>query len=334
MTFSSIVGHRNQIEILKKAISNDRVSHAYLFLGPEGIGKKRTALAFAKALNCRSFKSDSCSNCLNCKKIEAKNHPDVEIIEYGSKFIKIDAIRKMQKRLQYKPLEGRYKILIIDRAELINVSAANALLKTLEEPPDKSIIILISSNVNSLLPTLISRCQKLTFSFLQKKEVGHVLKKQNLEDGIGIDFLLSFAQGSIGRALSFDTEWMNIERKKFLEDTFSVVQGDMEKAFQMTEEICTNENLMNYLETLKIWLRDLLVYKYCHDDARIINADLKDSIKRAGYSLSHARILSMFQVVNECSRNILRNANKRLALEVMFMKLENPEATETVEGLQ
>jgi DNA polymerase-3 subunit delta' len=334
MSFSSIVGHRNQIEILKKVILNDRVSHAYLFLGPEGVGKKQIAFAFAKALNCRSFKSDSCNSCLSCKKTDSKNHPDVDIIDHGNKFIKIDSIREMQRKLQYKPLEGRFKISIIDRAELINISAANALLKTLEEPPDQSIIILIASNVNNLLPTLNSRCQKLTFSFLQKDEVTRLIKKQNLEDEIGTDFLVTFAQGSIGKALSFESEWINTERKKFLNDTFSVVQGDMEKAFQMTEEIYLNENLMNYLDILKIWFRDILVYKYCNDDTRIINTDLIDSIKRSDHYLSHARLLSMFQVVTDCSRNILRNANKRLTLEAMFMKLGNPEPPETLVGLQ
>jgi DNA polymerase-3 subunit delta' len=155
-----------------------------------------------------------------------------------------------------------------------------------------------------------------------------------LEDEIGTDFLVTFAQGSIGKALSFEPEWINTERKKFLNDTFSVVQGDMEKAFQMTEEIYLNENLMNYLDILKIWFRDILVYKYCNDDARIINTDLIDSIKRSDHYLSHARLLSMFQAVTDCSRNILRNANKRLTLEVMFMKLGNPEPPETLAGLQ
>ena len=327
MSFSSIVGHHNQIAILKKVILNDRISHAYLFLGPEGVGKKQVAFAFAKALNCRSFKSDSCNSCLNCKKTDAKNHPDVDVIDHEGKFIKIDSIREMQRRLQFKPLEGRFKVSIIDRAELINVSAANALLKTLEEPPDQSIIILIASNVNSLLPTLNSRCQKLIFSFLKKDAVTQIIKQQALEDRIDTDFLVSFAQGSIGKALSFEPELVNTVRKKFLDDTFSVVQGDMEKAFQMTEKIYMNDNLMNYLDILKVWFRDLLVYKYCNDDARIINTDLIDSIQRANHYLSHAKLLFMFQVVTDCSRNILRNANKRLALEVMFMKLANAEST-------
>jgi DNA polymerase-3 subunit delta' len=328
MSFSSIVGHRIQQEILKKAIVNERVSHAYLFIGPEGIGKKYTALAFARALNCNSFRNDACNSCLNCRKIEARNHPDVDIIEHDNNIIKIDSIREIQKKLQYKPLEGKFKISIIDSAELINVAAANALLKTLEEPPDKSILILISSNAHNLLPTLMSRCQKLTFTFLKKEELTRLLKRQDLNDVTNNDFLVSFGQGSIGRALSANTEWMNHEREKFFTEIMSVVKGDMEKAFQLTEEICGDDNLLNYLELLKIWFRDLLVYKYCNDAERMINSDLIDSIKTNTNHLSHERVMVMFQTVNECATHIGRNANKRLALEVMFMRLESSKASE------
>ncbi|MFQ5900410.1 MAG: DNA polymerase III subunit delta' [Thermodesulfobacteriota bacterium] len=320
MSFTSITGHHNQVEVLSKAILNNRVSHSYLFIGPEGVGKKLTAISFAKTLNCKGTRGDFCDECISCKKINGLTHPDVEIIEPEGRFIKIERIRELQKRLQYKSLEGRFKVSILDGVEKMNPAASNALLKTLEEPPQDSILILISSQGSSLLPTLVSRCQRFTFHPLKGDDMIHLIKKNGVEDEIA-SLLVSFGQGSIGRALSINREWLLKERKVFLEMIKDVIRGDMETAFQLTEDIYKDDALMDYLEVLKIWIRDILVYKHTKDKESIVNTDLLYILKKENESLSCERLQHIFHGVNECQGDILKNANKRLALEVMFMRL-------------
>src|SRR5262247_938488 len=148
MGFDDVIGQQKQLATLRAALTNGRLHHAYLFLGPEGVGKHLIALALAKAIHCGELKDDYCGGCINCRRIDGGNHPDVRVIEplAGKKEISIQQIRELQRELNYRSFTGKRKIAIIDPATALNLSSQNALLKTLEEPPEDSLIILIAVN--------------------------------------------------------------------------------------------------------------------------------------------------------------------------------------------
>jgi len=207
MALKDIIGQDRPVNILKGCIAKERIPHALLFAGDEGIGKRLTAINFAKALNClgvtgevlqepdnflfdvpgtehdgaeQKTETDACDKCPSCKKIASGNHPDIFIIgpEGDGGQITVQAIRQLEESLSYKPFEGRWKIAIIDDADRLNQSAANAFLQTLEEPSAQSILILISSRPDLLLPTIRSRCQMISFSPLPVDTMGRLLKEK------------------------------------------------------------------------------------------------------------------------------------------------------------
>ncbi|MGN6731308.1 MAG: ATP-binding protein, partial [Candidatus Binatia bacterium] len=160
MSFAEIIGHTKQLAILRSALSAARLHHAYLFIGPDGIGKRTAAVAVAKAIHCEENTDDFCGICANCARISDGNHPDVRVIQplLDKKEISIQQIREIERQLSFRSFSGRHKIAVIDPATLMNLSAQNALLKTLEEPPADSVIVLIAPNSGGLLPTVRSRC--------------------------------------------------------------------------------------------------------------------------------------------------------------------------------
>ncbi len=189
--FKDILGQDLAVKILKSSLASGRISHAYLFYGQEGVGKRMTAIAFAQSLNCQTtvvggqwlvnsephptFFKDACGECISCRKIGEGNHPDVEYVTSPGRQIKIDQIRELKKRAYLKPMEATRKVYIIDDAGQMTREASNSLLKTLEEPPGFVVLILITSNINQLLPTIRSRCQLLYFHSLPREIVRRIL---------------------------------------------------------------------------------------------------------------------------------------------------------------
>jgi len=178
MSFSSIYGQEGPIAVLRGAIGKNRVPHAFLFYGAEGIGKRTTALVFAKALNCEKGGADSCDGCTSCRKIDSGNHPDILIIEPEGQFIKVADIKGLQERMRFRPLEGARRVVIIDDAERMNITSANSLLKTLEEPSPTNVFVLVSSRPHLLPLTIPSRCHRLRFNPVQRDVIAAFLEKE------------------------------------------------------------------------------------------------------------------------------------------------------------
>ncbi|MBI4125206.1 MAG: DNA polymerase III subunit delta' [Deltaproteobacteria bacterium] len=201
--WSKILGHDKQVAQLKKVLSGGQIPHAFLFCGPEGIGKRKTAVGLAQALNCEARTGIPCEDCLACQKIEKNIHPDCLLIEPEGKAIKIDTLREMKQKACLHPLEGRSKVFLIDPAEAMTTAGANALLKILEEPPAETFFILITSKASLLLPTIRSRCRRLDFQPLS----GEILQKILSAAGFAkteADLRTALSQGSAARALSWD----------------------------------------------------------------------------------------------------------------------------------
>ena len=190
MSFTDIIGQKKPLALLRSALVNDRLPHAYLFLGPDGVGKHTMALAMARAIHCDKSKGDFCGQCLNCSRITGGNHPDVRVVEPspGKKEISIQQIRELERELNYRSFTGNAKIAIVDPATLMNSSSQNALLKTLEEPPKDCLIVLIAAHAGGLLPTLRSRCVRITFAPLARAEVAVFLQSRPGTNGADAQF--------------------------------------------------------------------------------------------------------------------------------------------------
>ena len=185
MTFDQILGHARQKEILSRSLASGRLAHAYLFSGPDGVGKRLMALALARAIVCHEQRG--CGDCQACRKIDHRNHPDLHVLEPDGNSIKIEQVRSLQKGLNLKPLEAPRKICLIEAADSMTLGAANALLKTLEEPPPYVLFIFATTEPNKVLPTILSRCQRFDFRRISVPEIVERLKDICQEEDITAD---------------------------------------------------------------------------------------------------------------------------------------------------
>src|SRR6266571_3469355 len=232
MGFSEILGHQRQTETLRLALAKGRLHHAYLFAGPEGVGKRTLALALAKAIHCAERVDDFCGQCANCARIEDGNHPDVRTIEplAGKKEISIQQIREIEKELNFRSFSGKKKIAILDPATLMNLSAQNALLKTLEEPPRDSLLILIAANGGVLLPTLRSRCLRISFGPLTRDLISGFLASRKGLAAETAEFLAAMSLGSLGAVVSIDTQELLERRREWVRLISGLRAGDYRAA--------------------------------------------------------------------------------------------------------
>ncbi|MBI4621440.1 MAG: DNA polymerase III subunit delta' [Desulfobacterales bacterium] len=322
MSFKDVLGQDRQIEIIKKAIENNRVPHAYLFLGEEGVGKKRTALTLAKALNCCAEPADSCDECGPCRKIINGNHPDVTVVEPEGNSIKINQIRGLQRSLQYKPYEGKKKVCIIPNAEKMNPASANSILKTLEEPPPETVLILITTSSHLLLSTINSRCQKLKFQPLTNDLISKIIKEKVGKDEETSLKIASLAGGNLNRAYEL-SEGTTLEyRNRLIEKINALSPNNINETFEFAEEMSKEkEELVGALQFLKAWFRDILIFKEGCPLDRLINADFLEEIKRLSGRFTTTDLLRKLRIINDAELALLRNSNKRLTLEVMLGKL-------------
>src|SRR5918912_759380 len=181
VAFRDILGQEHALSLLQKPLISTRLSHAYLFYGPKGVGKRLTALQFAKALACRVATAEACDTCTSCHKIATRNHPDVVCVSPDGASIRIEHIRAIQRQLSYKPYESQYTVIIIDGCESLTPPAANALLKTLEEPPASALVLLLTSKKDALPLTIISRCQQVPFRLLTPAHISAILIQQGMD---------------------------------------------------------------------------------------------------------------------------------------------------------
>ncbi|GAK56808.1 DNA polymerase III, delta prime subunit [Candidatus Vecturithrix granuli] len=324
MAFSHILGQEQAITVLQNALRHQRVPQAYIFAGPEGVGKKFTALMLAKALNCHELDDDACDRCNSCHKIDEGIHPDVRVIAPDGQFIKIDQIRALQKDAGYKPFEGRKKVYILDQAEAMRAESANSLLKTLEEPTTDCIIILVTANVYALLPTVMSRCQLVRFVILGIEPLTTLLVRQKQIDPERARLIASLAEGCPGRALAMDAEETLDKRNQVEHLLHRLSSGlqDVRVIFEQAEQLSAEKStLQEYLDILLAWYRDMHLLRE-HGNTRLIaNVDAVPRLKETAFQLPASHLRRLFEIVYQAKMDILRNANAQLALEVMLISL-------------
>ena len=326
MSFKDVIGHKSAIKILQKEIKSCRISHAYLFTGKAGVGKRTLAMQFAKALFCKEGSNDSCDTCIICQKIKHFNHPDLENIEIenDSKQLKIDQIREMQKNLVYKPYEGERKIYIISNADCMTLQAANSLLKTLEEPPSYATIILLAEDVNKILPTVFSRCQHIKLSVIPRYEIKELLISRNInEEKAGL--IARLAGGSPGKALKLCyEEKLFSQRKELINILLKLNKTDKIELFKNADRM---EELLKQqfplFDLLSNWYHDIIIYKQGSQNDNIINYDFRENIKKQAELYNINELISVLQLINRYQRYIKQNVKKDLALQVLLLKIRN-----------
>jgi DNA polymerase-3 subunit delta' len=322
MSFSQIVGHQKQLEIVRRALNHGRLHHAYLFVGMEGVGKKTIALGLAKAIHCSAAAGDFCGECSDCARIQDGNHADVRIIEplAGKKEISIQQIRELEKELNFRSFSGKKKIAILDPATLMNLSAQNALLKTLEEPPRDSLLILIAANGGALLPTLRSRCLRISFGSLARDLISGFLVSRK---GLAVEtaeFLAAMSLGSLGAVVSIDTQELLERRREWVRLISGLRGGDYRAATDAAEVLAdSKDDSLMFLEWIESWFRDLLVYSVTQNQQAVVNVDMLPQIQQQSATADCERLFSRIAEAKAAVGGIQRNLNRRMVIEDLLL---------------
>ena len=317
MGFGEIIGHSRQLEPLRAALASRRLHHAYLFVGPSGIGKRTVAMALAQAVHCADATGDGCGSCAECARVKDGNHPDVRVVQLfeGKKEISIQQVREIERDLRYRSFGGQRKIAIVDAAGAMNAPAQNALLKTLEEPPENSLIVLIALNAGELLPTLRSRCLRLSFAPLSRAQVVTFLReRRNVESG-DAEFLAATSMGSIGAALALDQSLVE-KRRLWSAMLADLKRGDYRSAVAAAEPLAADrEGALEFLHWAESWYRDLLVHGVTGERDDLVNLDMLAQIEQQSPRSGGVRALPALAQIGAATAAIQRNLNRRMVLE-------------------
>ncbi len=320
MTFSQILGHDRQKDILRRAIDSGRLAHAYLFEGPEGVGKRLMALALARAVMCKD--GTGCGVCSACRKVDHNNHPDLHLLEPDGKTIKIEQVRSIQKELSFRPLEAPKKICLIDSADRMNQAAGNALLKTLEEPSGEALLILLTAHPESVLSTIRSRCQRLPFARLPQGMLKGVLLEQLGVDETQGHILAALSEGSFKKALGKDRDLYLERRREILKALTALSPRSVLPIFELAQSLADEkERLPDILDIIQAFYRDLLLYQHGRAESDLVNIDLADKIRRIAPRENTATLLRKLEAIAASRRQLDRNVNRQLAMEVLILRL-------------
>ena len=326
MVFDAVRGQPAAVDVLTRTLASGRVAHAYAFVGPPGVGRKLTAMAFAKALLCTS---GGCGTCPACRRVEAGTHPDFMLIAptppegktSGTLLIRIGAIRALERRAALRPAEGVWKVFIVDDAGWMTAEAPQAFLKTLEEPPARTVIILILAQTRELPATVLSRCQIVRFMPLHEEETVALLQARGMEEGTA-RLLARATQGRPGLALSQDpAAWL--ERRELALSIQAEVGADGAAAvFKWGETLGRDRTQIEQLiETWWLWYRDLLCAKAGGDPRLLIHGDRGVELSRDAAGRSWDDIVGGLAACREARQALQRNVTPRLTLEVMLSRL-------------
>lgn len=326
----NIVGHEHSIDILRRTLAAQQVRHAYLFAGPQHIGKGVLARRFAQTLLCTSGPDlqvaplEPCNTCLACRKVLHGNHPDVHVITKAAdkQFILIEQIRELQNSASRRTLEGRRNIFLIEDAHEMNIQAANCLLKTLEEPEPDVILLLTVPDAALLLPTILSRVQLVPMQLLTFAQIKQALEQQWEVGQEEADLLASLAAGRMGWAVkAVEDEDMLSERRVQLDLLAKLPASNKVERFNFVQHVGTDsEKVQSLLELSLLWWRDLLLTANdCLD--LTVNVDMRALLKTQAAKIGVSEAERMVKRILQTREAIEQNVNTRVALEVLMLDM-------------
>ncbi len=320
--FKDVIGHKDIIEYIQKAVVSNKVSHAYIFNGEQGSGKKLLSKLFARTLLCEKNLGDPCNQCVSCVQAESNNNPDSIVVNHDKpNSISIDEIREqVNNDVMVKPYAGKYKVYIIPDADKMTEQAQNAILKTIEEPPAYAVIILLTENVEALLPTIQSRCVMLKLRNIRDSIVQSYLMNQLHIPEYEAQVCAAFAQGNVGRAVALATSGHFNEVK---DEALSLLRriNDMEVS-EVTACVKRITNykvdIIDYLDIIAIWYRDVLIYKATKNIDRVIFQDEMDSIEERMRESSYEGIEIILTAIETAKARLRANVNFDLVMELLL----------------
>lgn len=324
--YSDIIGHEDIVKHFKSSIELGKISHAYILNGEKGSGKKTLAAVVAKSLQCESGEADPCGTCKSCLQAESGNQPDIIWVTHEKpNVISVDEIRtQILNDIELKPYSSRYKIYIVPDAQLMNTQAQNAILKTLEEPPEYAIIMLLTNNVDKFLPTIISRCIVLNFRPVEPLHMVDYLVNQ-----IGIDrekarFCTDFAQGNLGKAvrLAISPDYNEIK-----EDSLRLLRRiqdmDMDEIIQAVRDMGKYKlDITDYIDIMTMWFRDLLMVKISNSPNKLIFKDEFSVMKKQASHVSYEGLEEILQALDKLKIRLEANVNFDIAMELMLLTMK------------
>ncbi len=321
MPFADITGHDRIVEVLRRSLRSGKLSHSYIFEGIPGCGRRATARMFIQALYCQERGDDACGSCPSCRKVAAGNHADIHLLEPlpDKRDISVDQIRELQRELALRPYEAIRKACLIEPAERMNANSANSLLKTLEEPPGNALIILLTENADILLPTIRSRCQVIRFAPLSPEHLRSILRNKGIEDSRA-EVLSTMAEGSVQRALERDNEGLLELQKSVLTHLTTLSLASIKTIFDAAEELSGNrDETLQSLDILISFMRDTV--HLAAGSQQITNSSFQQLLQSFANRLPLERAVSLLEALLETRRSIQRNANAKLSLDCLFIKM-------------
>lgn len=322
--FNQIRGNAGILRHLQSAIKNGTVSHAYIFEGPSGMGKKLLANTFAKALQCEERISPPCQTCVSCRRFENHNHPDVIYVAPAkTKSIGVDDIREQVNRnMEIKPYEYPYKIFLIDAADTMTAAAQNALLKTIEEPAGYGVFLLLAANKDFFLPTILSRCVTFRMQPLPDTLVTAELLARGIDEELARTAGV-YARGNIGRAIQLaESDEFQAMRRKLLSHMCDLPSMELVKAFSLFELLeGYKDQIQEALDILFLWYRDIVVAKETGGNHFLMQSDYRDEIMREAKSADFKALYDKLEAVQLAKSQLRQNGSFPLTIEVLLFKI-------------
>ncbi len=323
--FNNVIGHEEIIRHLQNAIKTGKISHSYIFAGEPGSGKRLLAGIYAMTLQCEAGGENACGKCESCKRAIGKNHPDIIMVKHEKpNTISIDEIREqVVNDVDIKPYSSSHKIYIIPDAEIMTPQAQNALLKTIEEPPEYAVIMLLTSNIDGLLPTIRSRCVRLDLKVVDDGLVKKYLMEHLHIPDYQAEIDASFAHGSIGKAKEAATsqEFADITQKalKILK------YADSMEVYELTEAIknlsSEKQNINDYLDIFQFWFRDVLMFKATREIDNLVFKQEINYIREQASQRSYENLEKILEALDKTKVRLRANVNTELALELLFLTI-------------
>jgi len=314
LSFDAIIGHKTQIGLLRRMLESRRIVGAYLFAGPPGVGKRTLARTFAAALNCLESPDDACGRCLSCRKVADANHPDVRMVAPDGATFKVEQVREVQRQISWKPLEGRYKVFVLLDVERMRPEGANALLKTLEEPPGTGVLILLTANANALLPTIRSRCQMLKFQAVPFPELSKGLMERGVPPERAREIAL-LSQGRVAEALTWAASKVPASGEAVPE---ILTNASLLSAFRLAEAWQDRPEL---LDSLLTWYRDLLLVRLGGEPSTLTHPQHRATLEVLARQTHPATLRDNMKAIMEAKNRLRRNINAALTMESLAFRL-------------
>lgn len=316
-----VIGQEFIMDSFKKAYKNDKVSHAYIIAGPDGIGKSIMGMLMASTILCKGD-SKPCGKCDACVKISHGNHPDVKMISPKGRSIGVDYIRDLIEEIYTKPYEGDKKVVIIKNSDSITVQGQNAILKTLEEPSKDTTIIMLVENINAILQTIQSRCQILRLGRIPVERINAYLLSLGVDER-SARAASALSDGIVGNGLKFLDEKFIKLRQEVINKAREIVSASALEVLKSVDFFISNRDKIDTVfDIMTSWYRDIIMLKLTKDNNILMNMDYYDLLVEESQKLSYNRLDSIINIINSSRENINGNANYQLTIEVMLLKIQ------------